>query len=92
MTLHVAVIGAGIVGVSTAIHLRREGVDVTLIDREGPAAGTSYGNAGVLASCSMVPVTGPGLIAKAPKMLMDPMQPLFLRWGYLPRLLPWLTK
>ncbi|MEL6793477.1 MAG: FAD-dependent oxidoreductase, partial [Pseudomonadota bacterium] len=73
-------------------HLRREGVDVTLIDREGPAAGTSYGNAGVLASCSMVPVTGPGLIAKAPKMLMDPMQPLFLRWGYLPRLLPWLTK
>ncbi|MEM7269887.1 MAG: FAD-dependent oxidoreductase, partial [Pseudomonadota bacterium] len=92
MTAHVAVIGAGIVGVSTAIQLRRQGFDVTLIDRDGPAAGTSYGNAGVLASCSMVPVTGPGLVKKAPRMLFDPMQPLFLRWGYLPKLMPWLIK
>ena len=92
MSRHVVVIGAGIVGVSTAIQLRREGIDVTLVDRTGPAAGTSYGNAGVLASCSMVPVTGPGLIGKAPKMLFDPMQPLFLKWGYLPKLAPWLVK
>ncbi len=92
MSRHVVVIGAGIVGVSTAIQLRRDGIDVTLVDRGGPAAGTSYGNAGVLASCSMVPVTGPGLIGKAPKMLFDPMQPLFLKWSYLPKLAPWLVK
>ena len=92
MSRHVVVIGAGIVGVSTAIQLRRDGIDVTLVDRAGPAAGTSYGNAGVLASCSMVPVTGPGLIGKAPKMLFDPMQPLFLKWSYLPKLAPWLVK
>ncbi|MEM8664683.1 MAG: FAD-dependent oxidoreductase, partial [Pseudomonadota bacterium] len=42
----VAVIGAGIVGVSTALWLQREGRDVLLIDRLGPAEGTSYGNAG----------------------------------------------
>lgn len=92
MTRHVVVIGAGIVGVSTALWLRREGADVTLIDREGPAAGTSYGNGGVLASCSVVPVTVPGLVRKAPKMLLDPNQPLFLKWGYLPKLAPWLVK
>ncbi|NDW43854.1 FAD-binding oxidoreductase [Ruegeria sp. PrR005] len=88
----IAIIGAGIVGVSTAIWLQRDGHRVILIDRAGPAEGTSFGNGGVLASCSIVPVTGPGLIAKAPGMLFSPNQPLFLRWGYLPRLAPWLIK
>ncbi|MEM6895769.1 MAG: FAD-binding oxidoreductase [Pseudomonadota bacterium] len=88
----VAVIGAGIVGVSTAIWLQRDGHKVILIDREGPAAGASFGNGGVLASCSVVPVTVPGLLRKAPRMLFDPNQPLFLKWGYVPKLLPWLVK
>ena len=88
----IAIIGAGIVGVSTAIWLQRDGHKVVLIDRAGPAEGTSYGNGGVLASCSIVPVTGPGLLAKAPKMLLSPNQPLFLKWGYVPKLLPWLRK
>jgi D-amino-acid dehydrogenase len=92
MVKTIAVIGAGIVGVSTAISLQREGHQVVLIDKAGPGEGTSYGNAGVLASCSMVPVTGPGLIKKAPRMALDPNQPLFLKWGYLPKLMPWLIK
>lgn len=92
MTGHCVVIGAGIVGVSTAIWLRRAGVEVTVIDRGAPGTGTSHGNAGVLASCAMVPVTGPGLLRKAPGMLLDRDFPLFLRWSYLPRLLPWLRK
>ena len=89
---HVAVIGAGIVGVATAIWLQRDGRRVTLIDRAGPGDGASFGNGGILASCAMVPVTGPGLLKKAPGMLMDRDQPLFLKWGYLPRLLPWLRQ
>ncbi len=89
---HVAIIGAGIVGVATAIWLQRDGYRVTLIDRAGPGEGASFGNGGVLATCAMVPVTGPGLLKKAPAMLMDRNQPLFLKWRYLPRLLPWLRK
>ncbi|MEM9637345.1 MAG: FAD-dependent oxidoreductase, partial [Pseudomonadota bacterium] len=92
MPQKIIVIGAGIVGVSTGIWLRRFGADVTLIDRAPPGQGTSYGNAGVLAACSMVPVTAPGLIHKAPGMLLNPDFPLFLRWGYLPKLAPWLMK
>ncbi|KIN78647.1 D-amino-acid dehydrogenase [Sulfitobacter mediterraneus] len=92
VTGHCVVIGAGIVGVSTAIWLRRAGVAVTVIDRGAPGTGTSHGNAGVLASCAMVPVTGPGLMRKAPGMLLDRDFPLFLRWSYLPRLMPWLRK
>lgn len=92
MTKHAIVIGAGIVGVSSAIWLRRFGLDVTLIDRDGPGQAASFGNAGLLAACAMVPVTTPGLITKAPKMLLDPDSPLFLRWSYLPKLAPWLFR
>jgi len=90
--LRVIVAGAGITGVSTAEWLRRDGHDVTLIDRISPGdpAQTSYGNAGILACCAVVPVAVPGIWKKAPKMLFDPDGPLFLRWSYLPRLLPWL--
>lgn len=90
----VVVVGAGIVGVSTAIWLRRKGVEVTVVDRNPPGDpnATSYGNAGVLAACSVAPVTAPGLMRKGPKMALDPNFPLFLRWSYLPKLMPWLLK
>ena len=88
----VAIIGAGIVGVSTAIWLQRSGHKIILIDKAGPASGTSFGNGGVLASNSIIPVTTPGIISKAPKMLLDPRQPLFLKWSYLPKLAPWLIR
>jgi glycine/D-amino acid oxidase-like deaminating enzyme len=86
------VVGAGIVGVSSAIWLARAGHDVTLIDKGQPGMGASYGNACLLAACAMVPVTVPGLTAKGPKYLFDPNFPLFMRWGYLPKLTPWLIK
>ncbi len=71
------VIGAGIVGVSTALWMKREGHEVTLIDKSLPGLGTSFGNAGVLASCSVAPVTAPGLILKGPKFLLDPTFPSY---------------
>ena len=92
MTKTVAIIGAGIVGVSTAIWLQRDGHDVILIDKIGPGEGASFGNGGVLASSSVVPIAVPGLLLKAPGMLFSPNQPLFLKWRYLPKLVPWLLK
>lgn len=86
----IIIIGAGIVGVSTALSLQRMGRHVIILDREGPASGTSYGNAGILASIAVVPVPTPGLLSKAPKMLLSKDQPLFMKWRYLPKLLPWL--
>ncbi|MEO0380203.1 MAG: FAD-dependent oxidoreductase, partial [Pseudomonadota bacterium] len=89
----IIIAGAGIVGVSTGIWLRRIcDAEVTIIDRLPPGEGTSHGNAGVLAACSIAPVTAPGLVRKAPGMLLNPDFPLFMRWGYLPKLLPWLFK
>jgi D-amino-acid dehydrogenase len=90
--MQILVAGAGIVGISTAIWLQRAGHDVVVVDRAGPASGTSHGNAGVLAAGAVVPVTTPGLAFKAPSMLLDRDAPLFLRWSYLPRLIPFLRR
>ena len=48
MKTDVIVLGAGVVGISTAIHLARRGKSVVLVDRRGPAEETSYGNAGLI--------------------------------------------
>lgn len=87
------VVGAGITGVSAAEWMRREGWEVTLVDRipPGDPGQASYGNAGLFARAGIIPVSSPGLLAKAPGMLLDPGSPLFMRWSYLPRLLPWLV-
>ncbi len=87
---HIAVIGAGIVGVCTALYLQRDGHRVTLIDRLGPGEGASKGNAAVIAAESCVPVATPGILWRVPGMLMDPLGPLAIRWRYLPKLAPWL--
>ena len=91
-TEHIIIIGAGIVGAATALWLKRAGHQVTLIDKGEPGMGASFGNGCLLASCAMVPVTTPGLISKGAKYLFDPNFPLFMRWGYTPKLLPWLMK
>ena len=90
---NVVIIGAGIVGVSTAIWLQREGFQVTLIERESQAGeGASYGNAGLVSNSASYPMNVPGLLGKAPGMVLDRSQPLFLKWRYLPRLAPWLLQ
>ena len=88
----IAIVGAGIIGVSTAIWLQRAGAAVDLIDRRPPGEGASFGAAGVLAASAVAPVTVPGALSKAPRMLLDRSGPLFLRWRALPRLAPWLLR
>jgi len=57
----VVVLGAGIVGVSAAIAVRQRGLSVILVDRREPGSETSYGNAGVLSSGSILPLNKPSL-------------------------------
>lgn len=89
---HVVVVGAGIVGVNVALALRSRGFAVTVIDERGPGLATSQGNAGCIAVAEITPISMPGLIWQVPRMLLDPLGPLAIRWQYLPRLLPWLWR
>lgn len=88
----VMVVGAGIVGICTALALQDKGFDVTVIDRDGPAEGASYGNAGVISPWSCVPQSLPGLWKSVPKWLLDPEGPLSVRWSYAPQMFSWLLK
>ncbi|MHA3914483.1 NAD(P)/FAD-dependent oxidoreductase [Halovulum sp. GXIMD14793] len=69
--MHVVIAGAGIVGVSAAIWLQRAGHEVTLVDRTGPAAGASYGNAGVLAASAILPLVTPQTLRSLPGMVFQ---------------------
>lgn len=86
------VVGAGIVGVGTAVALQRAGFAVTLVDRQDPGRATSFGNAGILSGTTAMPLATPGILREVPKMLMDPLGPLTIRWSYLPQIAPWLVR
>ncbi|MGL5734073.1 MAG: NAD(P)/FAD-dependent oxidoreductase, partial [Beijerinckiaceae bacterium] len=90
--MKIAVIGAGIIGVQVAHALADEGHAVTIIDREGAAAGTSQGNAGWIAHTDIMPLASPKIMRQVPKFLMDPLGPLAIRPGYFFQALPWLAR
>lgn len=88
----VGVIGAGVVGLCCARALQMRGLQVVVVDPDEPGAGTSYGNAGLISTGSVVPEGKPGLWRKVPGMLADPLGPLAIRWSYLPQIAPFLLR
>ena len=88
----VTVVGAGIVGACCAAWLQRKGWRVTLIDRNEPGEGCSFGNTGVISPSAFLPVAMPGMLKDLPRWLFDPLGPLTIRWQSLPALTPWLTR
>ncbi len=76
----ITVVGAGIVGVCCGLYLLRRGHRVSIVDYQQPGEGSSYGNAGFISPGSCAPVGMPGLAAKVPGMLLDPLGPLTIRW------------
>jgi D-amino-acid dehydrogenase len=75
----VVVLGAGIVGVSTAYAVRERGMSVVLVDRREPGSETSYGNAGIISSGSISPLNNPSLWKALPKYLTN--RHAALRWN-----------
>jgi D-amino-acid dehydrogenase len=86
------IIGAGVVGLSTALYLRRSGRDVVVVDPLPPPGGASYGNAGMISADTSVPIALPGMLRKVPSWLTDPLGPLAVRPSYFPKALPWLMR
>src|SRR5271167_1909959 len=88
----VVVLGAGIVGVSAAYAARQRGLSVTLVDRREPGSETSYGNAGILSSGSILPLNKPSLWSALPSYLTN--QHAALRWNpaWVMRNIDWVTR
>ena len=93
---NVIVIGAGIIGLCSALWLLRQGHRVTIVDPAPPREGGSYeqacsfGNACTIAHHACLPVAMPGIGLKVPGMLLDPEGPLTIRWQHLWRMAPWI--
>ncbi|RKS43061.1 glycine/D-amino acid oxidase-like deaminating enzyme [Paracoccus pantotrophus] len=92
MTGKVVVIGAGVVGLSVALAAQARGLAVQVIDREGPAAGASAGNAGAFAFTDILPLASPRIMRQAPKWLLDPLGPLTVPPSYALRIAPWMLR
>ncbi|MBB5575786.1 NAD(P)/FAD-dependent oxidoreductase [Rhizobium paranaense] len=89
---NLVVIGAGVIGVAIAYELQRRGLAVTLVDRDAPGRGASYGNMASIAVTEFMPASRPGIWAQMPKWLLAPEGPVRIRPGYMPKLVPWFLR
>ena len=91
-TTEIAVIGAGVVGLTIALELVDQGREVVLVDPGPPGMGASYGNAGTIAGYATSPVGTPEVLRALPSLLFSKTSPLAIRHRALPSLAPWLLR
>jgi D-amino-acid dehydrogenase len=88
----IVIIGAGVLGVSAAYYLWRAGHAVTVLDQGEVAAGSSYGNAGLVVPSHVTPLAAPGVIAQGMKWLFKPDSPFYIKPRANRALASWLWK
>ncbi|MCP3022794.1 D-amino acid dehydrogenase [Cupriavidus basilensis] len=78
--MKVVIVGAGVIGMSTAWRLAGDGHEVTVLERrDGPGEETSFANGGQLSYSYVAPLAGPGVLAKVPGWLLRPDSPMRFR-------------
>ncbi|HYF07597.1 MAG TPA: FAD-dependent oxidoreductase, partial [Acetobacteraceae bacterium] len=92
MKADVAVLGAGIVGVSIALHLQARGRSVVLFDRRGAGEETSYGNAGLIERASVIPYAFPRDLGSMVKYGLNRSAEAHYHPTFLPKIAPWLAQ
>ena len=87
----VAVIGGGVIGLSSAYYLNKAGCNVTVIERGDITDGCSFGNMGYISPSHFVPLASPGIISQGLKWMLSPTSPFYIKprlnvdlmqWGY----------
>jgi D-amino-acid dehydrogenase len=87
----IGILGGGIIGLSSAYYLNREGHNVTIIDQSDLSDGCSHGNAGMIVPSHFVPLAAPGMISKGLRWMFDSTSPFYvkprfdkelIKWGY----------
>ena len=90
--MKIAVIGAGIAGISSANWLKKYGQDVTLYDMNEPGSQASYGNAGTYAKYANIPTNSASYFYLFPYLLLNRNSPLFISLKRLHKTIPWIAK
>jgi D-amino-acid dehydrogenase len=90
MAKRVLIIGAGVIGLSTAYYAARKGHQVTVVDRHAARRdGCSFGNAGLIVPSHITPLAAPGMIALGLKWMWDPESPFYIQPRLSAELLSW---
>jgi D-amino-acid dehydrogenase len=89
MSKSVSIIGAGSIGICTALHLQQSGWQVTLIDRKAPASETSFGNAGIINSASLIALNSPAMHRSLASLLKNNKPQLRYNLAHIAKSLPW---
>src|ERR1051326_7736588 len=93
MGKHVAIIGAGVIGLSTAYYCARRGFRVTVIESKPCRRdGCSFGNAGMIVPSHFVPLAAPGMAALALKWMWNPASPFYIKPRFDLALFDWAIK
>lgn len=91
--MKIAIVGAGIIGVTTAYELTADGHEVTVFERHGAAAlETSFANAGVVAPGYVTPWAAPGMTAKVARYLFSRHAPVRVCWPLAAHELRWMLR
>jgi len=79
MSKKVVIIGGGIIGLSSAYFLLKEGHEVTVIDQSDISSGASFVNAGYISPSHVIPLAAPGMVAMGLKMMFNQASPFYLK-------------
>ena len=90
MSRHVIILGAGVIGLSTALYCTRRGMQVTVIEQK-PAqrGGCSFGNAGMIVPSHFIPLAAPGMVKLGLKWMWNPESPFYIKPRLDRELLAW---
>jgi D-amino-acid dehydrogenase len=85
----VIIIGAGIVGLSSAYYLGKAGKSVLVLDNGEGTDGCSFGNAGLISPSHYVPLSAPGIVSKGLRWMLDSESPFYIKPSLKPSLIRW---
>ena len=77
--MHITIIGAGVIGMTTAYYLTKAGHEVTIIEKSDGTNNCSFGNAGYISPSHFIPLASPGIVAQGLKWMLSSSSPFYIK-------------
>jgi D-amino-acid dehydrogenase len=87
--MDIVIIGGGIIGLSSAYYLQKQGYQITIVDKGDITNGCSFGNAGYVSPSHFIPLASPGIVAKGLKWMLSSSSPFYIKPRLNKELIQW---